>query len=254
VYNWTRPNPLPVLLPWLAILGLLLLKPNRCAQAWWIWVPVGCVAGVGALSALEVEFMPSAVLQMFGGILAAAGFGLAAVWLIAGYLGWKHRAVAWVGMVVALGGFSLLAALIRQGLEGIGPDMLPGLITLAVGAVVIPLAVTLAGLFCRGRYSPLRICLWVAAVLVGIWLLVIGPFFITAMIFNPGDVPLLALVGVVLSAAGGSFAVLLPFLILSFTNAFYRERLKDLLHLGREAAPPPIAPFTQPPRLLEVEP
>jgi len=243
-----------VLLPWLGILLLLMLKPNRCAQAWWIWVPVGCVAGVGALSALELEFMPAAVLEMFGGVVAAVGFGLAAVWLIAGYLGWKHRVVAWTGMVVALGGFSLLVALIRHGLEGIGPDMLPGLITLAVGAVVIPLAVTLAGLFCRGRYSPLRICLWVALVLVATWLLVVGPFFIAAMIFNPGDVPLIALVGVVLSAAGGSFAVLLPFLILSFTNAFYRERLKDLLHLGRQAGPPAIPPLPQPPRLLEVEP
>ncbi len=243
-----------MLLPWLGILLLLMLKPNRCAQAWWIWVPVGCVAGVGALSALDVEFMPSAVLEMFGGILAAVGFGLAAVWLIAGYLGWKHRAVAWAGMVAALGSFSLLAALIRQGLEGIGPDVLPGLIAVAAGAVVIPLAITLAGLFCRGRYGPLRICLWVAAALVAIWLLVIGPFFIAAMIFNPGDVPLLALVSVVLSVAGGSFAVLLPFLVLSFTNAFYRERLKDLLHLGREAAPPVIAPVTAAPRLLEVEP
>ena len=29
VYHWTPPNPFPRLLPWLATLVLLLLKPNR---------------------------------------------------------------------------------------------------------------------------------------------------------------------------------------------------------------------------------
>jgi hypothetical protein len=51
-----------------------------------------------------------------------------------------------------------------------------------------------------------------------------------------------ALIGTVLCTTGISFGLLLPFLILSFANAFYRERLKDLLHLGREAPPPVIAP------------
>ena len=39
--------------------------------------------------------------------------------------------------------------------------------------------------------------------------------------------------------AGFSFGVVLPFLVLSFANGFYRERLKGLLHLGA-AAPPPM--------------
>jgi len=89
---------------------------------------------------------------------------------------------------------------------------------------------------------------------VAVWLLVTGPFFVFAMIFSSGNVPVLALVGTVLALAGVSFGVLLPFLILSFVNAFYRARLKDLLHVGREADPPVIAPVTLAPRLLEVEP
>jgi hypothetical protein len=254
VYNWTRPNPLPVLLPWLAVLFLLLLKPNRCAQAWWIWVPVGCVVAVGAASQSELGFIPSSLQDMLGGTVRAVGFGLAAVWLIAGYLGWKHRAVAWVGTLLALGGISLLSLAISQGLEGIGPEMLQGMILLAAAALVISVAITLAGLVCRGRYGALRLCLWLIAALLVVWLLVIGPFFVAAMIFSPGNVPVLALVGTVLSLAGVSFGVLLPFVILSFVSTFYRARLKDLLHLGREAAPPVIVPVTQAPRLLEVEP
>ena len=38
-----------------------------------------------------------------------------------------------------------------------------------------------------------------------------------------------------------SFAVALPFLILSFTSSFYRERLKDLLRLPAPVAAPAAA-------------
>ena len=34
-YDWAAPNPIVPLLPWLLVLGLLLLPPNRCGQAWW---------------------------------------------------------------------------------------------------------------------------------------------------------------------------------------------------------------------------
>ena len=50
-------------------------------------------------------------------------------------------------------------------------------------------------------------------------------------------------------AAGITFGVLLPFLVLSFANGFYRERLKGLLHLGGAAAPPVITP--PPPAVAE---
>ena len=42
-YNWVLPSVAPLLLPWLVILGLLALKPNRRAAAWLIWLPLGCV-------------------------------------------------------------------------------------------------------------------------------------------------------------------------------------------------------------------
>jgi hypothetical protein len=42
---------------------------------------------------------------------------------------------------------------------------------------------------------------------------------------------------------------MLPFLLLSFANGFYRERLKGLLHLGGAGAPPVITPSV--PALVE---
>jgi hypothetical protein len=35
---------------------------------------------------------------------------------------------------------------------------------------------------------------------------------------------------------------MLPFLVLAFANRFYRDRLKELLHLGANGSPPVLAP------------
>jgi hypothetical protein len=75
---------------------------------------------------------------------------------------------------------------------------------------------------------------------VVIWQLATGPFYVIS------HVPALVIFGIVAVAAGITFAVLLPFLVLSFANRFYRERLKGLLHLGGAAPPPPVMPPPMP--------
>jgi hypothetical protein len=62
------------------------------------------------------------------------------------------------------------------------------------------------------------------------------------MMASPGNVPVRVLFAVVGVALGITFGTLLPFLLLSFASGFYRERLKDLLHLGGATAPPVITP------------
>jgi hypothetical protein len=84
--------------------------------------------------------------------------------------------------------------------------------------------------------------LWLIAALVVVWLLVIAPFLLIAVIANGSHIPAAALVSAVLLPAGVTFGVLLPYLLLSFTNGFYRERLKGLLHLGSAPSPPVITP------------
>jgi hypothetical protein len=242
VYDWVMPSLMPQVLPWLAILALLMLKPNRFASAWLVMVPCGCVAGLACAPQSWLELLPSAQFEIFLELIGALGFGLAALWLLSSYLRWKHRLLTFLGMLLAQAGFSLLAFAVRQGWEDAGLEALQVGIFLGASVLVISLALTLAGLVCRGRYGWLRLSLWMMAALVVVWLLVIGPFFIFAMISSGGNVPLVALFGIVGVAAGITFGVLLPFLVLSFANGFYRERLKGLLHLGGAASPPMIAP------------
>jgi len=235
-YDWVMPSLTPQVLPWLAILALLMLKPNRCATAWWILVPLACAAWASSPPESLRELLPASQLEIFLELIGALGFGLAAVWLLAGYLGWKHRMLAFLGILLALGGFGLLTCVARQGL---GIETLQVGFVVTASALVISVALTLAGLMCRGRYGGLRLCVWLFAALVVVWLLVIGPFAVIAAISSGGNVPLGQFLGVVPMMAGLSFGIVLPFLVLAFANDFYRERLQGLLHLGA-AAPPPI--------------
>jgi len=235
------PSLIPHVLPWLAILVLLMLKPNRCASAWWVLVPLGFVAGVASAPQLLLELLPSSQFEIFLEVIGALGFGLAAVWLLSSYLGWKHRLLAFLGILLAQGGFGMLAFAVRQDWEGIGPETMQVGIYLVLSVLVISMALTLAGLVCRSRYGWLLLSLWLIAALVVVWLAVIGPFFIIAVAASGGNVQMLALFEIVGVAVGITFGVLLPFLVLSYANGFYRERLKALLHLGA-AAPPVITP------------
>ena len=245
-YDWVAPSLIPQVLPWLVILVLLMLKPNRCASAWWIWVPLVCVSGLVRAPASALEFLPSAQSGMFLELISALGFGLAAVWLLASYLAWKHRVLVFVGMLMAHGFFSSLAYVIRQSWEGVGVETLGMGVFLAGGVLIMGAGLTLAGLLCRGRYDLVRLSLWLLAALVVLWLLVVGPIFMIAIISSGGNIPVSGLLVFIAAAGGISFGLILPFLVLSFANDFYGERLKGLLHLGGSLAPPVIAPPSPP--------
>ena len=99
-YNWALPGIAPLLLPWLAILGLLALKPNRCAAAWLIWLPLGCVIAF----TLPPPILPSGT-DFFLDVIAALAVGLAAVWLLSNYLRRPHRLLTFLCVLLALAGF-----------------------------------------------------------------------------------------------------------------------------------------------------
>jgi hypothetical protein len=249
IYNWTRPSLLPVLLPWMFLLGLLTLKPNRHGQAWLIWVPVGLLFGVAALVAggLVAGLMPgdtpSQALDMLTASVIALTFGLGAVWLVIPYLGLKYRFLSFLGSLVVMAFFAGLAWVLREGLEGGIEQAVQGVIPI-IGSGGIAVALALTGLACRGRYHPFRLLLLLLSALLTTWLLVTVPFLIIALIANQGSPPLdgfLAFLGMITLL---SFAVVLPFLVLSFASVFYRDRLKAFLKLGTGA--PPLIPIEPP--------
>ncbi|HTY88924.1 MAG TPA: hypothetical protein VMB80_15785 [Candidatus Acidoferrum sp.] len=237
-FNWVLPGLAPLLVPWLAILGLLALKPNRSAVAWLIWLPPGCVL---TLTVLPLFALPSGADFMADAIVALA-LGLAAVWLLAGYLRRQHGFLTFLCVLGALLGFSLMAAMFRVGGTGMDVEVFQAGILLAFGVGVTAAALGLDGWICRHHYRPLALYLWLFVSLSGIWLLLTAPLFLIVLIASGGQIAWSEFFGPVLAAAVVNFAVLLPFLILSSATPFYRNRLKALLHVIPEAPPPLNAP------------
>jgi hypothetical protein len=116
-----------------------------------------------------------------------------------------------------------------------------------LSGVVFAGALSLTGWMCRRRYSSIRVMLRLPFYLWGMWLVAGSVLFGLVTLVSGGgfDWPGFTVGSVVLALV--SFGIILPFLILSFTNSFYCERFKSLLRLPAPeaalaaAAPPPLA-------------
>ena len=236
-YTWVLPSFMPMLLPWLAILGLLALKPNRCAAAWWIWLPLGCLI---AVTLAPMEILPAGT-NFFLDAIAALTAGLGAVWLLSNHIQRQHGFVTFLWVLCVLAGFSALAFVSERGWDFTQQTMQGGII-LAVGVPGSAAALGLCGVICRRRYRPLSLYAWLLLVLVVLWLAIALPFFLIATISSGGGVEWSQFLVPVLAVGMFHFVVLAPFLILSSANPFYRERLKALLGVKPDE-PPPIAPL-----------
>jgi hypothetical protein len=189
-YQWTPPSLIPSFLPWLAILLLLLVKSNRCGRAWWIWLPLGCVAVMEHLSQSAFEFLPSGTADIFLEMAGSLVIGVAAVWLLAPQLARSHRILTFLCFAPTLAGFTLFSFLVRQDWSEDGAIMALGmLVPLAISVLVVAAAVLLAGLACRGRYRPLGLYLWIVVSLLALWLVIVTPFFGLTMIVSGGQLP-----------------------------------------------------------------
>jgi hypothetical protein len=237
-YNWVLPGIAPLLLPWLVILALLTLKPNRCVAAWLIWLPLGCVI---ALTLAPPSFLPPGT-NFFLDAIAALAIGFAAVWLLSTYLRRQNRLLTFLCVLLALAGFSVLTAVSRQGLSLLTVESLQIGIVLAVAVLASAAALILGGLICRDRYRPAGLYLWLLVLLAGVWLVIAAPCFVAALVGSGGGIAWSEFFIPVLAVATVNYATLLPFLILSSASPFFRERLKALLHVKPEA-PPMMAPL-----------
>lgn len=242
-YHWTAPSIIPPLIPWLAILALLMVKPNRCAQAWLIWAPLGALAFLAGMLPRYLDWLPAPLNQVYGDLTLLLGFGLAASWLLGSYLGPRHRALTFLGLLLVAGAFGGIWFGFSEDLSAADPQTWLVAIIGGMGVFVLALGLILAALFCRKRYRPMRLCGCALGMFLGLWSLIAAPFVIFALVANHGPSDwvsnlLLPLLGVV----AATFLPVAAFLFLSFGNGFYRSRLQRLLKLGLESAAPPMIP------------
>ena len=240
------PNILPLLLPWLAVLVLLALPSNRNQRAWWIWAPLIGLAMLGAGLETATEGLYDGGLNFSIQAACAAAFGLAAIWLLGSALARRCRALAIAIMAPAFAAVSLLALVVSpvyeqlSGLNRWEPEVFLYLLLFwVVGGLVFAGALNLTGRLCRRGFSRARVWRWLLLWLWAMWLATAVLVSCMAKLISGDSIEWSALLVAPIILALVSFATALPFLILSFTNAFYRERLERILRLPIAAAPPP---------------
>jgi len=234
-----------LLVPWLGILLLLLLRANRSAQAWLIWLPLIAVLAIQIAARRVLDFLPSEV-EFFFEVIGALAFGLAAVWLTSHSYGPRHRLLAFLGMLGILAGCGILTAAVRQTWDSGLQETLPIGILLGFCVLVSPIALSLAGLSCRRRYRPAALFLWVLVWLTAVSFVFAAPFLVFAMLVSGGEAPWGQFIGGILIVAAVCLGTLTPFLVLSFTSAFFKQRLQELLRLGGNEGPPVLTPVPIP--------
>jgi hypothetical protein len=246
IYSYSPASILPQFLPWLAIVALLLLKPNRSGQAWWIFLPLALVAGTIFVLQTATPSNADGAYEALCQMITALAFGLAAVWLLASYLKQTQRALTMLIMLPTLAIFSLFTYFMSVGIQDRWSDILPYLISLPILSLVLALALTLAGLCCRLKPTLPRLNAWLILWLLLFCFVIMIPFYLIAWFASGRQIPLLGFIVPVLIATAMCFGVFVPFLILSRCNSLYRERLQTLLHqtspAETTAAMPPLPP------------
>ena len=137
---------MPLLLPWLAILGLLMLASNRCANAWWIWLPLGGVCVVELVMPAALGSLPSEVVDVFSRVARSLAIGMAAVWLTAPHLASRARFLTFLKMLGVQGSFSLLAYATGLDWEESGFEDFGALIYLGAFFLALVASLNLAGI------------------------------------------------------------------------------------------------------------
>jgi hypothetical protein len=245
VVEWRWYYHVPSLGLWGVLVALLVLvKSNRRAQAWLIWLPVLAV-WLGWSMLARLLFMSAETAEPLGGFLTALAASWAAVWLLAPWLARRRilagLALAMVAML-AVGGVYYASVYDFRSFGG--PEFLS--VLHGVGALVLLVATVLGASRCHQAYQPRRflawLLLWMTVVPLIVFPLVVLVTIVSTSIWAEGLPGLLELVSLVAMAlissviGGGVLGVALyllnlPFLFLAMRNPFYRTRFQDALRL-----------------------
>ena len=223
---------------WLILAALLLARrENRTWRICWLIVPVALfLAGCEILPPLfGASGRYRFVLMSF---LGAPVCGLACVWGWGNWIASRSRFLTFAKAALWMLPVSILCALCLAGFET-KEEATIGLVLVVHNSLAVLGALSLAGIFCGGRYKPRRFSLWLPVCMV-----LCTPILLVIAIGNSvqvGSPDLFSLARDILKGAVGGaigalalWVVTLPFLVLAFSSSFYRERFCAVCHLTRD--------------------
>lgn len=244
-------------LPWVGLLGLLGLKQNRRAAAWWIWLPVFASLALTKIFQTAAYSMGSDASNLFSDLIWATGLAVGSLWLIAGGSSPKNRLVQFLISVLILAGYGLFTFLCSTG----GDDslVLPACVMLGVIALVLSTGMIAAGWLGRRTQQIWRLLLWLLVCLLATVAMAFTLFLLAMLPFAEESLPWKELGIGILLLGGFLYVILLPYLLLAMGSPFYGARLKKVLGWEREINPPvvrispvPLGPADSPGNLPQI--
>ncbi len=209
------------LIPWLLLpLAFVVLKENRTPQAAWILAPLSLLGAV-YLAVMNLWDWGSGTTVQFNALFTIIIVGFSILWLLAERIGNRHRLVAF-----------LLAALIWFGFLGVNlfsrgfHDAAFTVVFGGASLLSILLAFGIASRFSTRRFRKARFVAWTGFGLLGSLLAVASTFVVLFYSIGP-IVDQLTEVSVASLIFYLVYLVCLsPFLVLLWTNRFWRRRFE----------------------------
>jgi len=232
IYDWKWYHPASGLAIWLALIfAFVVPKANHNLRILWILVPLVIVSLLW-LAFKAVSGMPSSSESQFDTVFYSAAVGVTVLWLAAKYLD------GFAGFVRFLISFGILMVVTCLGILSYSVEFSNEtaiFLALFVFMVLTMLVtMTLSQKLCRGTYRPIRFMLWLAlCTALTSWITMVGFVVAVSIITSswPGfseGIGIVVLGGLIFGA--GLYVLNFPFMILSFVNPFFRERLLIGLH------------------------
>jgi hypothetical protein len=162
-------------------------------------------------------------------VVGAFVVGQAAMWLLMPLLESRHRMVTFFKALPALAAFSLLAYVPTLLAKDSGWIDLRAYLVVLLGlaSLAATLALTLGGISVRRRFGRVRLLCWLSVWTVLAWTMIASPFIVIGSV--NGHIEWGPSVLAILCVTGISLALLLPLLLLSFFQPFYRARFFSFL-------------------------
>jgi hypothetical protein len=239
VVQWRWHYHVPSLGVWALLVALLVLvKPNRHAQAWLIWLPILAVLLGWSMLTRLLSLSPQTADPM-GSFLTALAASWATVWLLAPWLARRRFPAAFaiaLAAMLAVGGLYYYSV---YGSSGDAELFMLGLLY-AVGVLSLLVATSLGAYFCRPSYEVRRFIAWsllwtVVVPVLSIPLVVLGSALFWAA--GTGEFVGILLMALISSLVGGGvlgmaiYLLNLPFLVLAIRNPFFAARFQETLRL-----------------------